>query len=73
MTIEVTGCHDCMVKRDSYGRCGVIFENVLNNIIAETFHPSCPLQTKSITIKKKPEDSGKGFTTWTPDMNTPFA
>ncbi len=67
MTIEVTGCHDCPYSDCDYEgdmkyRCNnpsnkgntFIVDRFINK---QTFHPSCPLQTESITIKKKDNDN----------------
>ena len=67
MTIEVTGCHDCLFAECDYeskldhwcnhfGLKGDIF-NVEPNVYFSDFHKDCPLQTESITIKKKDNDS----------------
>jgi len=63
MTIEVTGCHDCPFAEYDYERSlkywcehfankGHVFD--INYYVKQSeCHPSCPLQTESITIKKK--------------------
>lgn len=59
MTIEVTGCHDCPFEDGTFGMCNLVDKLVSEWIFSKTMYPSCPLQTQSITIKKKPVDSGK--------------
>lgn len=69
MTIEVTGCHDCPFAECDYhgglrywcehfGNKGHVFD-VDDYAEKADFHPSCPLQTESITIKKK--DNEKNY------------
>lgn len=63
MIIEVTGCHDCPFEGDGY-TCNlsiftwvyVLPADVFDNY-TKGFPPSCPLQTESITIKKKDNDN----------------
>ena len=56
MTIEVTGCHDCPF-RECGNWCARIESNTTDFVYDKEFHPSCPLQTESITIKKKDDDN----------------
>lgn len=65
MEIKVTGCHDCPFAECDYDG-GLLYwcEHFGNGhvfdvdafVVAKSIHPSCPLQTESITIKKKDND-----------------
>jgi hypothetical protein len=51
MTIEVTGCHDCKLRPTGF--CKVSSNDYIDGVCDKTMPPSCPIQTESITIKKK--------------------
>jgi hypothetical protein len=56
MNIEVTGCHDCPFCEQSDKWCYRIFSYILDSYINKSIPKDCPLQTESITIKKKEDE-----------------